>query len=67
MNEDRREHLLRLMNDYRLTCRQVAVMLDRKPHTVRCWRCGHLPINDHTLALLELLLRYRYQDKRKAA
>lgn len=55
--EQRREHLLRLMSRYRLSCPEVAELLDRKPQTVRAWRSGHCPITDHTLALLELALR----------
>ena len=57
---DRQQHLIRLMGAHRLSCRDVAVMLDRKPNTVRRWRAGINPITDHTLALLELLLRHGY-------
>jgi hypothetical protein len=54
--EQRRTHLIALMGQHRVSCPQVAEMMDRKPHTVRCWRSGVNPINDHTLLLLELLL-----------
>lgn len=63
---DRQQHLIRLMGKHRLSCPDVAAMLDREPHTVRCWRAGINPITDHTLALLELLLRHGYHERRAA-
>lgn len=58
----RRDHLIRLMGRHNLTCRDVAAMLDRAHHTVRCWRSGSVPMSDHTLALLELILRHGYHE-----
>lgn len=58
-HEHRREHLIRLMGQYRVNCSELAEIVDRKPQTVRCWRSGHVPMSDHTLALIELALAVR--------
>lgn len=63
--EQRRLHLLRLMNRYRVTCGELAELMDRKPHTVRCWRSGVHPVPDHTLALIELALMLRAGELRR--
>ena len=42
-----------LMAKYRLNADDVAELLDRKPHTVREWRCANA--NDIPNSLLELL------------
>lgn len=55
----RREHLIALMGQHRVSCEELAAMVDRKPQTVRCWRSGHSPMSDHTIALVELVLRMR--------
>lgn len=60
--ESRRERLLQLMGQYRVSCRELAEMMDRKPQTVRCWRNGSVPLNDHTLAVVELGLALRSGD-----
>jgi hypothetical protein len=62
--EQRRLHLIALMDEYGVTCAALAAMVDRRPQTVRAWRSGHNPINDHSLALVELILR---MSGRKAA
>ena len=66
IQDERRDHLVRLMGRHRLTCEEVAWMLDRRPQTVRCWRSGYFPVPDHTLALLELVLRHGYHNRRAA-
>lgn len=58
--DQRRFHLMHLMSRANLNCRKVAEMLDRKAQTVRCWRSGMHPMPDHSLALLELLIRHGY-------
>lgn len=63
--EARRMHLMWLMAQYRVSCRQVAELVDRKPHTVRCWRSGANPMPDHTLALIELGLQIRAGELRR--
>lgn len=57
--EERRQHLIALMDEHGISCPELALLMDRKPNTVRCWRSGHVPINDHTLALIELALAMR--------
>lgn len=55
-HDERRDHLIRLMGQYRLSCPDIARIMDRKPVTVRRWRSGHCPMTDHAIALLELIL-----------
>lgn len=57
MAEERRLRLRELMAEYELTPAEVGEMVDRKPQTVRAWMNGNCPITDHTLALIELILR----------
>lgn len=57
----RQHHLLRLMRRYGVTNEQVAQMIDRDPATVARYRSGAANLPDHTLALIELTLRYRRQ------
>jgi hypothetical protein len=58
--ENRQHHLLKLMRDYGVTNAQIAEMIDRSPETVARYRSGSTNLPDHTLALIELTLRYRY-------
>ena len=55
--EDRRRRLHELMAEYELNPAEVGAMVDRKPQTVRAWMSGNCPITDHTLALIELILK----------
>lgn len=58
--ELRRQHLLELMSEHRLSCRDVGEMLDRHPVTVARWRTDAAnTITDHALALLVIGLRVR--------
>lgn len=57
--EDRRLRLRELMAEYELTPAEVGEMVDRSPLTVRAWMSGNCPITDHTIALIELILRMR--------
>lgn len=57
--EDRRLRLRELMAEYDLTPGHVGEMVDRSSLTVRAWMSGNCPITDHTLALIELILRLR--------
>ena len=49
------------MRAYNLTAADVAKMVQRKPNTVRAWRCesGKQTIPANTLLMLELVLRQR--------
>lgn len=54
-NTDNTARLRQLMAEHKLTCPQVAAMLDRSVVTVWNWRCdsgNNIP--SHTLALLEV-------------
>lgn len=53
---DRTQRLRALMTQHGLTARQVGEVLNRTPHTVRCWRCSWdaRTIPEHALALLEI-------------
>lgn len=54
MNE-RTKKLRNLMSAHNLSIADVAKMLNRKPQTIRTWRCrsGVRVIPDHTLEVLE--------------
>lgn len=52
------QRLKELMSLHSLTCKDVAVLLDRSEQTVREWRCRNYGnINDNNLELLELKLK----------
>lgn len=60
MNErTRRLHIA--MRQYNLSAAEVARIVQRKPNTVRAWRCesGKQTIPANTLLMLELILRQR--------
>lgn len=55
----RTEKLRQIMASSGLTAQQVADLIDRKPNTVRVWRCdtsSSKVIPSHLLELLELKL-----------
>lgn len=58
---DRTERLKQLMKDHGLSVEQVSEMIDRTPHTVRCWRCQWEArvIPAHTLAVLEMKIQLK--------
>ena len=60
MNE-RTKRLHAVMRAYNLTAADVATIVDRRPNTVRAWRCesGKQTIPANTLTMLELVLRQR--------
>lgn len=58
-NENRQLTLLRLMRQHGVTNKKLAQVIDRSRETVARYRSGEAPIPDHTLALIELALRYR--------
>ena len=50
----RTEQLKKLMKDHYLSIEKVAEILDRKPQTVRVWRCSDSrEIPAHSLELLK--------------
>lgn len=53
---DKQNELDLIMKQHKLTARQVGVMLNREPHTVRCWRSKWegRSIPEHALELLKL-------------
>lgn len=54
------QRLKELMSLHRLSCADVALMLNRSEQTVREWRCrNHGNINNNNLELLELKLAQR--------
>lgn len=59
--EARTERLRSLMADHHLTARQVGNILNRTPHTVRCWRStwDERAIPEHALTVLEMKLQGR--------
>lgn len=51
--------LKQLMSDHKLNAKRVAEMVNRKPHTVDCWRSEPQIIPPTCLELLELKLAER--------
>lgn len=51
----RTDDLLTLMDEHKLTVKAVGLLLDRKPQTVRIWRCKNnkRQIPKHALELLQ--------------
>jgi len=58
---DRTTRLKNLMEQHKVTTKEVGELLDRSTQTVRCWRCQweSRTIPHHTLAVLEMLLAER--------
>lgn len=58
---DRTARLKKLMEQHKLTAKDVGALLTRSPQTVKCWRCQWeaRTIPAHTLTALEAIIAKR--------